>query len=115
MGGTCCRAWVMLTQLGVGLSRLPAQQPAPGGEVLPPPRPAAKVEAPLPPAPIPVIPAERTVPITLPAALQLAELANLDNAQAREVVNQALAVQTRGRATALPNIQTGAYYNDHQG
>jgi outer membrane protein TolC len=56
-----------------------------------------------------------TVAITLPAALQLAELANLDIAQAREVVNQARAAQMRANATALPNIQTGSSYNHHEG
>src|SRR5262249_60560520 len=87
--------WPFLTKAG-------AQAP---GQPAPPPRSLPPGTAPL----IAMLPPERIVPITLTAALQLAELSNLDIAQAREVVNQALAAQLRARATAIPNLQTGAY------
>jgi outer membrane protein TolC len=101
---------------------IPKKQAAPP-ETLPPPKvaPMPNREAPRIQVASPELAAyptalpERLVPITLPAALQLAELANLDIAQAREVVNQARAVQMRANATALPTIATGALYNHHEG
>ncbi len=55
------------------------------------------------------------VGLTLLDSLRLAELANLDIAQAREVVRQALAARQRAQVLWLPNVTAGATYNDHEG
>jgi outer membrane protein TolC len=106
-----CLMLALLASAPVVLHAQPARAPE---TPLPVPRAAGTAIAPLSQIAIPGIP-DRAVPITFPAALQLAELANLDIAQAREVVNQAIAVRTRGLAMTLPNIQTGASYNHHEG
>lgn len=54
-------------------------------------------------------------PITLAAALQLAEAGNLDIAQAREVVAQAQAALLRAQVQVLPNLALGSNYVNHQG
>jgi outer membrane protein TolC len=54
-------------------------------------------------------------PINLPAALRLAELTNLDIAQAREIANRASAVLNRAQVLALPNINLGSTYTKHEG
>jgi outer membrane protein TolC len=53
--------------------------------------------------------------IDLPAALRLAETANLDIAQAREVVNAARAAYDRARLGILPNFNIGSTYSKHEG
>jgi len=60
-------------------------------------------------------PAPGAVALTLPDALRLASLANLDIAQARLIVEQALAGQLRAQAQVLPNLSAGPAYNNHQG
>jgi outer membrane protein TolC len=104
-------SWIFLP--GVGAQAPPERKPgAPNkGEQAPPPR----AVPPSPTYPTPTLPTERVVPITLTAALQLAVLSNLDIAQAREVVNQSLAVQLRARLTAVPNLQMSNLYNHHEG
>jgi outer membrane protein TolC len=63
-----------------------------------------------------VLPSDGTaVPITLAAALQLAEAGNLDIAQAREAVNQARAALLRAKVQALPNFAIGSIYTHHEG
>src|SRR5262249_42610353 len=54
-------------------------------------------------------------PINLAAALQLAVANNLDIAQARAVVAQAQAALFRARVSALPAINLGATYVEHEG
>jgi outer membrane protein TolC len=53
--------------------------------------------------------------IALPAALRLAETANLDIAIARTIVDQAEAVLLRAKVTALPNFNLGSTYSKHEG
>ncbi len=55
------------------------------------------------------------VPITLAAVLQLTEASNLDIAQAREAVNQALAALLRAEVQVLPNFSLGSTYAHHEG
>src|SRR5262249_18274698 len=83
----------------------PAQPPPAGREVGAPAAPAG--EAPCDP--------DGPVPITLGAALRLAQLANLDIAQAREVVAQAQAALLRAQAGVLPSIGLGTTYTKHEG
>jgi outer membrane protein TolC len=134
----------LLAGLGCGLAALPpgpaaAQSPAPAaadpapagvrparllppvqdGENLPPPR-LVPSPAPLGPPPAPLEPgaepwATRAEPINLPAALRLALTANLDIAQAREVVNAARAAYDRARVGILPNANIGSTYTRHDG
>jgi outer membrane protein TolC len=54
-------------------------------------------------------------PITLQAALRLGQIANLDIAQAAEVVNQARAALLRASVAALPNFNLGSTYAKHEG
>jgi outer membrane protein TolC len=54
-------------------------------------------------------------PINLPVALRLAETANLDIAQAREVAQRARAGLLRAQVLALPNLNVGSTYVDHEG
>src|SRR5207244_10839635 len=56
-----------------------------------------------------------TLPITLPAALRLAQTSNLDIAQAREVVAQARAALDRAKVQLLPNFNLGSTYSHHEG
>jgi outer membrane protein TolC len=56
-----------------------------------------------------------TVPITFPAALQLALAANLDILVAREVVAQAQANLLRARSQIIPNLNIGSTYTHHEG
>src|SRR4051794_722367 len=58
---------------------------------------------------------ESVVGLTLPDALRLALLANLDIAQAQQVVVQARAAQLRAQAATLPSATLGANYTNHQG
>lgn len=98
--------WLLLPMLiGSAVAQAPEKLPAP--KALPPSATS------LPPTPALML--DRVLPITLPAALQLAELSNLDIAQAREVVNQARAAQMQARAMALPNLQQSNAYNHHEG
>src|SRR5262249_54013319 len=55
------------------------------------------------------------VPITLPTALRLALLANLDVAQARQVVAQAQAALLQARVIAVPSMTMGSQYVHHEG
>lgn len=55
------------------------------------------------------------VPITLPTALRLALIANLDVAQARQVVAQAQAALLQARVIAIPNLNGGSQYVHHEG
>jgi outer membrane protein TolC len=119
----------------------PASQPAapekpqPAPEKLPPPKPVPD-EPPVPqPPPIPS-PLDRAacekametaaadaaaagmpgaLPISLPVALRLAWVANLDIAQAREVVAQARAALQRAQVVVLPNFNLGSTLVDHEG
>ncbi len=98
-------------------SKVCCAPPGPPSELLPPPR--ATSEGPNgnragsePPTPGPDSP---TVPITLPTALRLAQLANLDIARARAVVDQAQAALRRANVGWLPNVGLGSAYNDHEG
>ncbi len=69
------------------------------------------------PAAVPVVPAwaAHAQPVNLPSALRLAETANLDIAQAREVVSRAEAALLRARVTAVPNFNLGSTYTKHEG
>jgi outer membrane protein TolC len=92
-------------------------QPRPGAagqEYLPPPRSVqlkAEIE--------PLAPEEEHcapgMPINFEAALRLALTANLDIAQARELVNQARARLARGEVQMIPNFNIGMTYNHHEG
>jgi outer membrane protein TolC len=55
------------------------------------------------------------LPIALPAALRLAETANLDIAIAREIVNQARTAVQRAQVAVLPNFNLGSTYSKHEG
>jgi outer membrane protein TolC len=55
------------------------------------------------------------LPISLFAALRLAQTTNLDIAQAREVVNQAMARLTKAELTLIPNFNLGSQYVHHEG
>ena len=81
----------------------------PPDEVLPQPRRLPPVDPSLLPS------GETAAPITLAAAIQLAEAGNLDIAQAREAVNQARAALLRAQALALPNFNIGSIYTHHEG
>ncbi len=87
------------------LAQAPAGNPPP--QELPPPN---KLEA-----PTPVGPQAPAVGLTLPEALRVAVLSNLDIAQARAVVAQAQAARQRALVTALPNATFGSAYNNHAG
>jgi outer membrane protein TolC len=63
----------------------------------------------------PAQPQAPAVGITLPDALRVASLSNLDIAQARAVVAQAQAARQRALVIALPNATFGSTYNNHQG
>jgi len=92
---------------------LAALAQAPGGDP-----PAEELPAPgrLPAgAPTPVGPQAPAVGVTLPDALRVAVLSNLDIAQARAVVAQAQAARQRALVTLLPNATFGSAYNNHQG
>src|SRR5438270_7928311 len=56
-----------------------------------------------------------TVAITLPDALRVASLANLNIAQARQIIEQALAGKLRADAQVLPSVTANPTYNNHQG
>jgi outer membrane protein TolC len=86
------------------------QTPPASGE-LPAPRPAAKPQPAAKPDGIPGEP----VPITLQAALQLAQVGNLDIARGREVIAVAQANLLRARAQWLPSINLGSTYAEHEG
>jgi outer membrane protein TolC len=114
----------------------PASQPAtpekpqPGPEKLPPPK-AVFDEAPAVPNPLDRAACEKAMetaaadaaaagmpgalPISLPVALRLAWVANLDIAQAREVVAQARAALQRAQVAVLPNFNLGSTYTHHEG
>src|SRR5262249_2522393 len=55
------------------------------------------------------------VPLTLPTALRLAQLANPDIAQARAVVDQAQAALRRANVGWLPGVNLGSAYSHHDG
>jgi outer membrane protein TolC len=55
------------------------------------------------------------MPINLPAALRLALTANLDIAQARELVEQARTRLIRSELQVVPNFNIGMSYNHHEG
>jgi outer membrane protein TolC len=55
------------------------------------------------------------VPITLLAALRLAQTSNLDIAQAQEGINQARARLERARVAVVPNLNIGSSYTHHEG
>jgi len=74
----------------------------------PPPAPAP-AETPAPGCP------ENAVGLSLLDALRLAQLANLDIAQARAVVQQALAAHQRAQVLWLPSGIFGSTYLDHEG
>ena len=79
-------------------------QPRPGGA-----QPGGKA-----PSSVPMV-GDTAAPITLAAALQLAEAANLDIAQAREAVNLARAALLRAQVQVLPNFNLGSIYTHHEG
>jgi outer membrane protein TolC len=99
-----------------------AQDPAPA-RLLPPTAPAQNAPTQKPPekAPQPrrldptLAWTHTAQPISLAAALRLAEIANLDIAQAQEIVNRARAAWQRTRFAWLPNIGLGSTYVDHDG
>jgi outer membrane protein TolC len=55
------------------------------------------------------------LPITLQAALRLAQASNLDIAQAQAAMSQAYARSDRARLAILPNFNIGTAYNHHEG
>ena len=55
------------------------------------------------------------LPIDFPTALRLTLTANLDIAQARQVVTQARARLEGAQALVLPNFNLGSAYNTHEG
>src|SRR5947209_3361274 len=83
-----------------------------------PPPPSDELPAPSqvsPDAPTPVGPQAPAVGVTLPDALRVAVLSNLDIAQARAVVAEAQAARQRVQVLLLPNATFGSAYNNHQG
>ena len=58
---------------------------------------------------------EKGLPITLAAALRLAQTSNLDILQAREAVSQSQARLDKANATLLPNFNLGSSYLRHDG
>src|ERR1700736_1164942 len=100
-----CPFLALLGQTAIGQTQPTA--PAPASQGLPQPRPVQiKPE-------IEPIPAEQEgcvpggaegAPISLPAALRLAQTSNLDIAQAREVVIQARARLQKANVSLLPNF-----------
>jgi outer membrane protein TolC len=98
----------------------PATQPPQKPEELPPPQelPALTPRVAPPPAPCPadlLTLLKDAQPINLPVALRLAETANLDIAQARELANRARAALQRAQVLALPNLNVGSTYARHEG
>ncbi len=105
-------AYMFLTGRVVPVPAQSPQIPLPDpAQVLPPPTPT---DAPNPPA-SPLPPGATPVPISLPVALRLAQRANLDIAQAREVVTAARAAFDRAKVGALPNLNLGGTYSKHEG
>lgn len=78
---------------------------------LPPPRPVAENTVAAPAAHA----GEVAEPISLPAALKLAQTNNLDIAQAQATVQQFQAILSRARAQLLPNLNLGSTYAGHDG
>src|SRR4051794_10586266 len=74
----------------------------------------AAAETPPAEPPAPACP-ENAVGLTLLDALRLAQLATLDIAQARAVVQQAVAARQRAQVLWLPNATFGSTYVDHEG
>jgi outer membrane protein TolC len=97
----------------------PQDTPPPGQlpETAPPPRPLTAPAAPqaaLPPGDIAEL-LKSAQPISLPVALRLAETANLDIAQAQQVIARARAALQRAFVMGLPNINLGSSYVRHEG
>lgn len=90
--------------------RAPLQPLPPSGAA--PAAPVAPVAGSEQPTPAPDAPA---VPLTLPTALRLAQLANPEIAQARAVVDQAQAALRRADVGWLPSLNLGSAYNHHDG
>jgi outer membrane protein TolC len=88
-------AWLTLGMVGVGRAQGPE-----GVEALMPQAPACLGKA---------------EPITLEAALRLAQTTNLDIRQAQQVVEQARANKERALGAILPNLVAGPDFLDHQG
>lgn len=114
-GWAACVLCGMLGWCPLVRAQTPAVLPVP--DTLPAPRrqPASAPETPLPQGAGLSLGQETAVPITLPVALRLAEIGNLDIAQAREVVNQARAALERAQVGLLPNLNLGSAYNHHEG
>src|SRR5260370_6094611 len=93
--------------------------PEPAGEPLPPPRPlqpsGGDSHAAADNGMVRVPWGAAAQPIALPAALRLAETANLDIAIAREIINQAQAAVQRAQVAVLPNFNLGSTYTKHEG
>jgi outer membrane protein TolC len=110
-----------LGALAVALVPLtPATEPQQAPETLPRPQLLPPVDAAPPPAPAPCPPdlanlLRSAQPINLAAALRLAETANLDIAQAREIAAQARFALNRAQVTALPSLNLGSTYAKHEG
>jgi outer membrane protein TolC len=108
--------WDLLARAAVGLGvflPLAALAQAPQDNAPPQELPAPRKLAP--DAPTPVGPQVPAVGVTLPDALRVAVLSNLDIAQARTVVGEAQAARQRAEVLLLPNATFGSAYNNHAG
>ncbi len=108
------RGGALALALGAGGS-LFAQQPAapaPGGEQLPPPRPATQLALPQAPA---GEQGHAPLPINLPTALQLANARPLDIALASQRLQAAVAQLERAGTLWLPTVYLGVDYARHDG
>lgn len=85
------------------------------GPKTPPAKETAPMPTALPAAYDPLHFARGAEPINLPAALRLAETANFNVLQAREVVARARAALLRAQVLFLPNLNLGSTYVDHEG
>jgi outer membrane protein TolC len=95
----------------------PATEPQDPPESLPRPQllPPVADAAPAPCPPDLAALLQNAQPINLAVALRLAETANLDIAQAREVAAQARFALNRAQVLALPSVNLGSTYAKHEG
>ena len=116
-GGLLLVAGIATAALGQSARIPPPVEPAP--QQLPPPRPAPEGARTSSPATLEFkeleLPDAPKVPINMPTALRLAQTANLDIAQAREVVNQARAAEQLAHVGWIPNFNIGSTYTHHEG
>jgi outer membrane protein TolC len=115
--GKSRRCWWAAVALLAGLCASAGAQPPP--EMLPSPTPAAEPVGPSAP-PVPFTPPKpgdgvKVLPISLPAALQLADARAIDVAIASAQVRVAVAQLDRARVLWLPTVYAGVGYFRHDG